>query len=53
MCIFSKQLSEKFNTLYHKSMNVNEIENDEYNELDKVYKEYKKKRKNILSNFLN
>ena len=53
MCISSKQLSEKFNTLYHKSMNVNEIENDEYNDLDKVYKEYKKKRKNILSNFLN
>ena len=51
MYILSKQFSDKFNKLYTKSMNDNEIDNDEYNELVKVYEEYKKNRKNKLSIF--
>ena len=31
-------------------MNDNKIDNDEYNELVKVYGEYKKNKKNKLSN---
>ena len=53
MYILSKQLSDKFIKLYTKSMNDNEIYNDEYNELVKVYEEYKKNKKNKLSVFLN
>ena len=61
MYILSKQFSDKFNRLYTKSMNVNKIDNDEYNELVKIYKDYKKNRrsrnsvdkKNELSVFLN
>ena len=34
-------------------MNDNKIDNDEYNELVKVYEEYKKKKKNKLSFCLN
>ena len=60
MYILSKQFSDKFNKLYTKSMNDNKIDNDEYNELVKVYDEYKKNRrsrnsvdkKNNLSVFL-
>ena len=33
MYILSKQLSDKFNKLYTKSMKYNKIDNDEYNEL--------------------
>ena len=43
----------KFNKLYAKPMNDNEIDNDEYSELDKVYEEYKNSKKNKLSIFLN
>ena len=60
MFILSKQFSDKFNKLYTKSMKDNKIDNDEYNELVKVYEEYKKNRrsrnsvdkKNKLSVFL-
>ena len=45
MYILSKQFSDKFNILYTKSMNDNKIDNDEYNELVKVYEEYKKNRR--------
>ena len=48
----SKQFSDKFNKLYTKSMKNNKIDNDEYNELVKVYEEYKKNKKNKLSVFL-
>ena len=39
MCILSKQFSDKFNRQYTKSMNDNKIDNDEYNELVKVYED--------------
>ena len=52
MYILSTQFSDKFNRLYTKSMNDNKIDNDEYNELVKVYEDYKNK-KNKLSVFLN
>ena len=51
--ILSKQFSDKFNKLYTKSMIDSKIDNDEHNELVKVYEEYKKKKKNKLSIFLN
>ena len=47
--ILAKQFSDKFNKLYTKSMNDNKIDNDEYNELVKVYEDYKKNKKNKLS----
>ena len=53
MYILSKQFSDKFIRLYTKSMNDNKIDNDEYNELVKVYEDYKKNKKNKLSVFLN
>ena len=53
MYILAKQYSDKFNKLYTKSMNDNKIDNDEYNELVKVYEDYKKNKKNKLSVFLN
>ena len=61
MYILSKQFSDKFKNLYTKSKIDNNIDNDEYNELVKVYKEYKRNRrsctsvdkKNKLSIFLN
>ena len=53
MYILSKQFSDKFNILYTKSMNGNKKDNDEYNELVKVYEEYKKNKKNKLRIFLN
>ena len=53
MYILAKQFSDKFNKLYTKSMNENKINNDEYNELVKVYEDYKKNKKNKLSVFLN
>ena len=53
MYILAKQFSDKFNKLYTKSMNDNKIDNDEYNELVKVYEDYKKNKKNKLSVFLN
>ena len=43
MHILSKQLSDKFNRLYTKSMNDNKIDNDEYNELVEAYEDYKNK----------
>ena len=49
----AKQFSDKFNKLYTKSMNDNKIDNDEYNELVKVYEDYKKNKKNKLGVFLN
>ena len=52
MYILSKQFSDKFNKLHTKSMKDNKIDNDEYNELVKVYEEYKKNKKNKLSIFL-
>ena len=42
MYILSKQFIDKFNKLYTKSMNNNEIDNDEYYELVKLYEEYKR-----------
>ena len=53
MYILSKQFSDKFNRLYTKSMNDNKIDSDEYNELFKVYEDYKKNMKNKLSVFFN
>ena len=53
MYILAKQFSDKFNKLYTKSMNDNKIDNDEYNELVKVYEDYKKNKKTKLSVFLN
>ena len=53
MYILSKQFSDNFNKQYTKSMNNNKIDNDEYNELVKVYEGYKKNKKNKLSVFLN
>ena len=50
--ILSKQLSDKFNKLYTKSMKDKKIDN-EYNELVKLYEEYKKNKKSKLSIFLN
>ena len=44
MYILSKQFRDKFNKLYTKSMKDNKIDNDEYNELVKVYEEYKNRR---------
>ena len=51
MYILSNQFSDNFNRLYTKSMNDNKIDHDEYNELVKVYEEYKKNKKNKLSVF--
>ena len=51
MYISSKQFSDKFNKLYTKSMNDNKIDNDEYNEVVKLYEEHKKSKKNKLSIF--
>ena len=51
MCILSKQFGDKFNTLYTKPMNENKRDNDEYNELVKVYEEYKRNEKNKLGIF--
>ena len=51
MYILAKQFSDKFNKLYTKPMNDNKIDNDEYNELVKVYEDYKKNKKNKLSVF--
>ena len=48
MYILSKQFSDKFNKLHTKSMNDNKIDNDEYNELVKVYEDYKKNKKSKL-----
>ena len=52
MYILSKQFSDKFNKLYTKSMNDNQIDNDKYNELVNIDDEYKKNKKNKLSVFL-
>ena len=51
MYIISEQFCDKFNRLYTKSMNDNKIDNDEYNELVKVYEVYKKNKKNKLCVF--
>ena len=53
MYILSKQFSDKFSKQYTKSMNGNKIDDDEYNELAKVYEEYKRNKKNKLSTFFN
>ena len=52
MYILSKQFSDNLNRLYTKSMSDNKIDNDEYNELVKVYEENKKNKENKLSVFL-
>ena len=52
MYILIKQFSDKFNKLYTKSMNDNEIDNDEYNELVKVYEKNEMNKKIKLSIFL-
>ena len=41
MYISGKQFSDKFAKLYIRSMNDNKVDNDEYNELLKVYEDYK------------
>ena len=51
MYILSKQFSDKFNKLYMNSMNDNKIDNDEYNELVKLYEDYKKNKNNKQSIF--
>ena len=51
MNILSKQFSDKFNRLYTKTMNDNQIDNDEYKKLVKIYEDYKKNMKNKLSVF--
>ena len=51
MFISSKQFSDKFYKLYTKSMKDNKIDNDDYNELVKIFEEYKKNKKNKLSVF--
>ena len=48
-----KQYSDEFKKVYTKSMNDNNIDNDEYNELIKIYEKYEKNKKNKLSIFLN
>ena len=48
MYILAKQFGDKFNKLYTKSMNDKKIDNDEYNELVKLYEDYKKNKKNKL-----
>ena len=45
MYILSKQFSDIYNKLNTKSMKDNKIDNDEYNELVKVYEEYKENRR--------
>ena len=52
MYILSEQFIDKFNKLYTKPTKDNKIDNDEYNELVKVYEEYKMNKKNKLSSFL-
>ena len=47
MYILSKQFSDKFNRLYTRSMNDKKMDNDVYNELVKVYEDYKKNKKKI------
>ena len=47
--ILSKQFSDKFNKLYTKSINVNKIDNDDYNELFRVFDEYKRDRRSSNS----
>ena len=49
MYILSKQFSYKFNKLSTKPMSDNKIDNNEYNELVKVYEEHKNNKKNKLS----
>ena len=51
MYILSKVFSDNLNRLYTKSMNDNKIDNDEYNELVKVYEDYKRKKKNKAEYF--
>ena len=51
MYILSKHFSDKFNKVYTKSMNDNKVDNDEYNELVKVYEDNKKNKKNKLNVF--
>ena len=41
MYLLTKQLSDNFNKLYTKSTNGNAIDKDEYDELVKVYEDYK------------
>ena len=53
MYVLSKQFSDKFYRRYTKSMNDNKIDNDEYNELVKVYEDYMKNKKNKLGVILN
>ena len=53
MYFLSKQFSDKCTELYINLMNDNKRDNCEYNELVKVYEEYKKNKKNKLSLFLN
>ena len=48
MYVLSKHFSDKFNKLYTKSMKDNKIDNDECNELVKVYEEYKNNRRTPL-----
>ena len=52
MYFLRKHFSDMLNKLKTKSMNDNKIDKHEYNELVKVYEEYKKNKKNKLSVFL-
>ena len=45
MYILSKKFSDKFNKVYNISKKDNKIDEDEYNELVKIYEEYKKDKK--------
>ena len=53
MYILAKHFSDKFNKLYLISIKDNEIDNDEYNKLGKVYEDYKKNKKIKMNIFLN
>ena len=50
MYFLSKQFSDKFNRQSTKSVNDNKIDNYEYNELVKIYEEYKKNKLGIFLN---
>ena len=45
MYILSEQFSDKFNKLHTKSMKDSKIDIDEYDEIVKVYEEYKWNKK--------
>ena len=51
MYFLAKQFSDKFIKLYLRSIKNNEIDNDEKNELVKVYEDYTRNKEIKLNNF--